>query len=402
MKQGNYAVIIPHIRKVIDPLLKSCVRCIRNAKNIQTFQPPIGNPRFLSLLESSSPIFLGISMDAIGPVKFLLKRGARGANSVSKGYVLIIVCVLTKYLTFYLMEDCQKVDLELAVSTHIAKFRTPKFVLSDAGSSNDLLNGHQQSILEVLQSKTRLEILQSSHQFLNICESQIKIFKAMLRSINHGVPSSAPLNTRAELNCIFSHICNVLNSRPLSTQHDSTLVLNSNMLVKPFISNVDQELLMGKFLQEIFNEQDKHELFSKIFKNNSEMAQSASILLKREFLSNSKMFTDKDHGLEPLAGDVVVICKEEPRIGLIIEVISKHRVRIRLKSRGKNVEDTYHVKTLGLIFRPATSVHFLATIDKDQNQTLNPLLSSFWRKLGGSLRHGSLDLNTSTPSPPTG
>ena len=191
MKQGSYAVIIPHIRKVIDPLLKSCVKCIRNAKTIQTFQPPIGNPRFLSLLESSSPIFLDISMDAIGPVKFLLKRGARGANSVLKGYVLIIVCVLTKYLTFYLMEDCQKVDLELAVSTHIAKFRTPKFVLSDAGSSNDLLNGHQQSILEVLQSKTRLEILQSSHQFLNICESQIKIFKAMLRSINYGIPSPA-------------------------------------------------------------------------------------------------------------------------------------------------------------------------------------------------------------------
>merc|ERR1711867_126368 len=37
MKQGSYAVIIPHIRKVIDPLLKSCVRCVRNAKNIQTF-----------------------------------------------------------------------------------------------------------------------------------------------------------------------------------------------------------------------------------------------------------------------------------------------------------------------------------------------------------------------------
>ena len=224
----------------------------------------------------------------------------------------------------------------------------------------------------------------------------------MLRSINHGVPSSAPLNTRAELNCIFSHICNVLNSTPLSTLHDSTLVLNSNMLIKPFISNVDQELLMGKFLQEIFDEQDKHELFSKIFRNNSEMAQSASILLKREFISNSKLFTDKDQGLEPLAGDVVVICKEEPRIGLIIEVISKHRVRIRLKSRGKNIEDTYHVKTLGLIFRPATSVHFLATIDQDQNQTLNPLLSSFWRRLKSHLMHESLNPNTSTPSPPTG
>ena len=154
---------------------------------------------------------------------------------------------------------------------------------------------------------------------------------------------------------------------------------------------------MGKFLEEIFNEQDQKELFSQIFNNNSDMAQSAHILLKREFLSTRKMFTDKKNGLEPLAGDVVIICKEEPRIGLITEVISKHRVRVRLKSRGKNVEDTYHVKTLGLIFRPATSAHFMATIDKDQSH-LNPLLSSLWHKLGSSLKHASPDPSTSAPS----
>ena len=212
MKQGSFATIIPHARKVIKPHLKNCVRCLRNAKIVQTFSPPVGNPRFFSLLESSSPIFLGISMDMLGPVNFLLKRGARGTNSVSKGYILVIVCVLSKYITFQLMEDCEKQDLDLAVSTHIANYRAPKFVLSDAAQTNDLLNSHQKSILEVLQSKVRLEILQSSHQFLNVCESQIKIFKSMLRSINHGVPSSAPLNTRSELSCIFSHICNVLNS----------------------------------------------------------------------------------------------------------------------------------------------------------------------------------------------
>merc|ERR1711888_151124 len=108
MRQGSYAVIIPHVRKVIGPLIKSCVRCIRNSKSIQTFNPPVGTPRFLSLLESSSPIFLGVSMDAIGPIKLLLKRGARGGNSVTKGYVLIVVCCITKYLTYYIMEDLER------------------------------------------------------------------------------------------------------------------------------------------------------------------------------------------------------------------------------------------------------------------------------------------------------
>ena len=56
------------------------------------------------------------------------------------------------------MEDCEKQDLELAVSTHIANYRAPKFVLSDAAQTNDLLNSHQKSSLEVLQEKVRLEI----------------------------------------------------------------------------------------------------------------------------------------------------------------------------------------------------------------------------------------------------
>ena len=247
MKQGIFATIIPHARKIIKPHLKNCVKCLRTAKELQTFSPPLGNPRFFSLLENSSPIFLGISMDMVGPTKFLLKRGARGKNSVSNGYILVIVCVLSKFITFQLMEDCERQDLDLAVSTHIANYRAPKFVLTDAAQTNNLLNSHQKSILEVLQTKVRLEILQSSHQFLNLCESQIKIFKSMLRSINCGVPSTAPLNTRSEISCILSHICNVLNSRPLSLQDENKLVLNANLLCKPFLSRHDQELLMSRF-----------------------------------------------------------------------------------------------------------------------------------------------------------
>ena len=141
------------------------------------------------------------------------------------------------------------------------------------------------------------------------------------------------------------------------------------------MSNVDQEVLMAKFLNEMFDDSDKHLLFTKIFKNNTEMALSASQILKREFISNSKLFSNKAQGLKPQVGDVVAILKSEPRVGLILEVLSQHRVVIRLRSRGANVEETYHIKILGLIFRPATPVHFFATLD--QNETLNHLHSSF-------------------------
>ena len=120
------------------------------------------------------------------------------------------------------------------------------------------------------------------------------------------------------------------------------------------------------------------------------MAQSAHILLKREFLNNRKMFMDKKTGLEPLKGDIVIIAKDDPRLGLIIDVISKHRVMVRFKNRGINKEDIYHPKTLGLIFRPVTPSHFLA-ITSQGHAELNPLLSHFWEKLANSIKHGNTD-----------
>ena len=315
----------------------------------------------------------------IGPIKVLLRRGARGTGAVSKNYILIIVCVLTKFITYQFMENCERQDIDLAISTHIANYRAPKFLLCDAASTNDLLAASQKSILQVLETKVRIELLQSSHQYLNVCESQIKLFKKMLRSINFGIPSTAPLLTRCELNCIFAHITNVLNSRPLMQQDENKLVLNANQLCKPFLSNHDQELLMGRFLEEVYNQQDEKELFKKIFKGNNEMAQEALLMLKREFLNTKRMFSDKTQGIKPLKGDLVVILKEDPRLALITDVISDHRVKLKYKNRGQFIEGIFHLKCLGLIYRPATPIHFLATVNSAT--PLDPLLSSLWQNL---------------------
>merc|ERR1712215_409248 len=147
--------------------------------------------------------------------------------------------------------------------------------------------------------------------------------------------------------------------------------------------------------KEMFDDSDKHLLFTKIFSNNMEMAVSASQILKREFISNSKLFSNKAQGLRPQVGDIVAILKSEPRVGLILEVLSEHRVVIRLKQRGTNVEETYHVKVLAIIFRPATPVHFISTLDQP-NEGLNHLLSSFWTKLRQQLTYDYPDVHTDT------
>ena len=112
------------------------------------------------------------------------------------------------------MEGCERQDLEVALSTHCAKFRAPKLLLTYHGSSSDIITS-QDSIIELLRENVSVEILPASHQFLNTIESTIRVFKGINRKIGFGVPSEEPLKTRAEISMIYSHIANILNSRPL-------------------------------------------------------------------------------------------------------------------------------------------------------------------------------------------
>ena len=108
------------------------------------------------------------------------------------------------------------------------------------------------------------------------------------------------------------------------------------------------------------------------------MAATAS-QIKEEFLSNQKLFSNKLTGLQPLVGDIVVVLKEEPRLGLITEVTSPHRVKVQHRHRGTNTEVTYHPKILALIFRP-TSTFFVQLVEKP-NSMMTHLLEKFWGKL---------------------
>ena len=155
------------------------------------------------------------------------------------------------------------------------------------------------------------------------------------------------------------------------------LTLNANQIVKPFISATDQELLVSKYLEEIFHDSDRHTLLLKVFQNNESMVRTATEILKREFLENVKLFSDKKDSLKPSVGDLVLICKETPGLGLVTQILSPRRVMVRHKHRGSNVEDEYHAKVLALIFRPQTPTYFLSI----SNKPMPHLLEAFWTRL---------------------
>ena len=161
---------------------------------------------------------------------------------------------------------------------------------------------------------------------------------------------------------VYSHICSVLNSRPLvSGNSEKELVINSNQLVKPYLSNSDQETILIKLLQDIFSDEEHSAIISKIFDNNNVMAKEASHVLRKEFLnSNVKLFTNKEQGLKPQLGDLVLVLKDEPCLGLIVKISSPHRVVVKHKHRGTNQEIEYHSRILSLIYRPLVPSFFLS------------------------------------------
>ena len=213
---------------------------------------------------------------------------------------------------------------------------------------------------------------------MNTIESTIRVFKGINRTIGFGVPSEEPLKTRAEISMIYSHIANILNSRPLvADQGDMELVVNSNQLCKPFLSNTDQELILSKFLQSIFTDNEQSDFISKIFSNNSLMAKEACHLLKQEFLNcNSKLFTNKSEGLRPQVGDVVLVLKEEPRLGIIIEVLSPHRVTVRDQARSgisqPDIVPTIQTNFFHLLCRTGGAFFFWSSPSRLMAQTEEP------------------------------
>ena len=128
-------------------------------------------------------------------------------------------------------------------------------------------------------------------------------------------------------------------------------------------------------MEEVFNDTDRHTLLLKIFQNNESMARTASEVLKREFVENAKLFSDKPGAIKPLVGDVVLVCKETPSLGLVTEILSPRRVVVRHKHRGSNADHQYHCKILALIFRPESPVYFISIFDKPQ---MPHLLEDFW------------------------
>ena len=109
------------------------------------------------------------------------------------------------------MEDIQKTDIELAMSTHIARYCAPRFILTDNGSSNDILENHQKLIVEELHhlhlSTQELSYTQRSQPLL--CNSLARLSQATaVQFFSHGA-WTAIFKASSVLNKVWTTYFNV-------------------------------------------------------------------------------------------------------------------------------------------------------------------------------------------------
>ena len=154
MRSGFFGTVTSHIGLKIKNLISACPVCKRTQKKLDTFRPQLGNPRFSKFRSSTSPTFLAISADMIGPYKTLVFPKQRGKPG--KIYWMVIQCLVTKAMSAYLMEECDLSAILLAFSTHAMRFRPPAFILSDAGSNFNV--NRRNSLLEKLEPPLECEI----------------------------------------------------------------------------------------------------------------------------------------------------------------------------------------------------------------------------------------------------
>ena len=70
----------------------------------------------------------------------------------------------------------------------------------------------------------------------------------------------------------------------LSGSGENQCVLNANQITKPFLSNMDKEVMISKYMEAVFYEEDLDTLLHKIISNNSKMATTTAQILKQELL----------------------------------------------------------------------------------------------------------------------
>ena len=225
---------IPHCRRTIGKIVRSCVNC---RKVMADFYPVPDPPPLPDFRVAQVDAFDNIGIDHCGPLYFREGRG-----KPQKCYVLILTCAVTRGLCLELVLDMSVHHFMLGFRRFVSDFGLPAYIMSDNGKSFECAGRELQAILNHPRFQKYLggrnirwdHYLEYSPQWGGWIEKLNHSFKSAIRKVLGGT-----CVTFMELYTLLKEIQAVMNSRPISYVYDG---INEGRAITPSMLHCGKNL----------------------------------------------------------------------------------------------------------------------------------------------------------------
>ena len=334
-----FPVWLFNAEKACSQFINKCSVCRYLHKQAST-TGTLSLPRFHRFVHKNPIVFNTISVDAIGP--FFI-RCYKGSRKNVKIWIQIIYCVATKFTNFQITEGNTLDDITQAIYRFSCMYRVPESIVSDAGSSANLVPESQ--VYKKYFGSTKIEIIkvQPSHQFLNQSENQVKNMKKLLRSIFYQRDKlNLSTLTHQELSTNLLTVSSLLNSRPIFKSRNAFLCPNS--FVTPWISCSPNT---AERLQSTLN--PNLELLAQTISG----AHKIFVEILRElFLTSKQTWSQSKHRFDFKVNDLILSLKvDNYKLGLISEINSPSYAIVKFKGQSGPYLKPVHFSKLILVHR---------------------------------------------------
>jgi hypothetical protein len=251
------------------------------------------------------------------------------------------------------------------------RYRFPKKIISDAGSSLSNLASHPELIAELTHQNVEFVPVGQGEQFSNSVERQIGECKKILSSLKEDPLASIyqQPNTLEELIGKLLSVEAAMNARPIliSNKDSTTMIITPKMILSPYLTPTQLESWVLDILQPF---SALSTLANLVTKNHQAVLSALQVSILDYLQCQGIKYATREgndskadlHDLQPAIEDVVLYKTSDGRkFGIITKILEKNMIEVRTTYYGSVTTRVKHVRLLTLIHRksewnPATGL----------------------------------------------
>ena len=316
----------------------------------------------MDILQSEDLPFHTISIDLLSEIQVRHHSKSRGKPSHTVS-VLIALDLGTGAICLTVASDSKTPAVVKALKSLGLRFRFPKRIISDAGSSLANLGQHPELIAELTSHDVEFVPVGASEQFANPVERQVGQCKKILTSLKEDPTKSIyqQANTLEELMGKLFSVESIMNSRPILISHkDSGVqVLCPKMILSPYLTSSQ----LQSWVMDVLEPLTAVNTLASLVQKNHQAVLSALQVHLLDYLQTQGIRYQVRQGddskpdllaLNPEVDDIVLYKTSDNnnrKFGIVTAILEKNMIQIRTTFYGSVQLQNKHKRLLVLIFR---------------------------------------------------